>query len=194
MDGLREFLFESPVRLGVTLGIMEMLLVVVWRNQRTASTQRLAAGGLGLSIVLLVLCQWVMTDAERVRAVCLGLGQAVDRGDVEAFASLLADTFETDEWEKSDLVDEMYRILEKYTVDDVRIDRIQIDVSGDRAAASFRARAWVRNAPNVNPDFFSRWEAELIRVDENRWLIESMKMVKYGPVDVSGLRNIMTGW
>jgi hypothetical protein len=194
MNDLRAFFFESPLQLAMTLAVIEMLLIGVWRSQRTRVTQRLVLGGLAVSVFLIFQSQLVLTDGERVKATCLGLGQAVDEGDVDAFGSLLADTFASDEWEKEDLVEEMYRVLERYTVDDVRIDRFQVDLVGDRAAVSFRARAWVRNAPNANPDFFSRWEAELIRERETDWLVQSLKMIKYGPVDVNGLRSIMAGW
>lgn len=194
MDELRTFFFESPVKLAVTLGVIEVLLLGAWRQRQTLLTQRLAMGGLATSIVLLMVCQWIVTDVERVQEVCEAMGRAVDDGDVDGFGMLLTDTFESDEWDKSALLAEIYRVLEKYTIDDVRIDRFRVSVTGDQAVASFRARAWVRNAPGVNPDFHSRWEAKLVEAEDKRWLMTGLKMIKYGPVDVNGLRGIMTGW
>lgn len=181
MDWVRWVFLESTVALGVLLGLMNFFLLVYWR--RTLRVRPLLVG-MGLSVLLLVVQEVVVTRGEHVDRILSAIERDVERGQNNDLAGVLLPAFQAgrmdrdaflafvDEWQSRTEV----RFLRRATVAFVeeRAGWIAVEVGYQADVAAERYNGWLG----------SRWRIEFGRGGEG-WGIGAIDPIRVAGQDVT---------
>lgn len=166
---IRSILFEAPYTLIPILVGVELVLLGIWSRRRTPLTGRMALGGL-IAIPLLVAAQFlVVTEQERIIRLCRELAKAVGQADIAAIGPHISEDFQVrcgDRLlEKSELLDEVERVLAKWDVEEERLGAFEIVVHGEAATSAFQATCRLISNDLEVPRHVSRWRIKLAKTD-----------------------------
>jgi len=170
-DRLQVLFLESIWQLGGLVLAGAVVWYAAWRQMQTPGRFRVLIGWLIGGAVLLAIQQLIVTDREKITRVLHTLAEAVDEGDIPKLIEPISESL-TGQWQsKEDFAEEARRELERITVDDVKLDSIEVVVTGDTATARFRARARVESESMVWPLSVSRWELGFQRESNDQWRV-----------------------
>lgn len=185
-DRFQILFLESFWQLGGLLSAGAVILFFAWKQVQTVGRFRLLIGWLVAGAVLLTVQTLVRTDRERVVATLYVLADAVNEGDLDAFAEPLSEMLlAPGSDDKQDFLEKVRRTLERNTVDEVHLDKIEVGVTGDVASATFRARAHVETEQMVWPMTISHWKLRFEREADDQWRVLRIESNQVG----LGIRN-----
>lgn len=192
MDFLKAFLFERPLYLVPVLVVAQFILIRVWAQRRTAGSRRAAWIGLVVAVLLLAAQRLVVTDRERIIALCRMMALAVEDGDVPAVAAHVADHFDAKGMNKADFVARLTRGLTTVHVERSRLSDFQCTFDNSRHAhVRFLANARVVYGREVALRQPSAWELLFERVGES-WQMTSLKPVRIPAFPFDHLSELFT--
>lgn len=187
LDAAASFFFERPWRLTVSWVAVQFLLICVWSWLRTPRTGQAALFGFAVFPVLLVASIFVVTDRERVIALCRELAHEVERGNAFAIEQHLADDFMAGNLARNGFADRLRVALERYRVDYPRLRRFNVSFPSDTTAkAEFEATARVRAPDAFHGQMMSRWRVGFRR-HEDAWMVTSLEAL---PSPLSPIRDL----
>jgi ketosteroid isomerase-like protein len=179
---MKSLFFESPLLLVPVLAVTLLVLAIIWSRRRTVASKRVLLVSLGLSPLLLILQAVVKTDSERITAVCHQLADAVERGDVDAFALHIADDFQADDGgggpalSREDLLAALTRNLSRYHPEGVRLTSFDVATGNDAGAAEFSATAHIVSEQAASR-VLSRWRLRF-RKNGDAWQVIDIQSVQ----------------
>lgn len=159
---LKTILFENPYYLIPVLFAVEFAFVAAWNLRRSQLTGRLAVSGLIL-FPLMVVVQWfVVTDAERVRAVCDRVVRAVVDGDVRGVSEHLADDFRFEgrgeSWDKAAVTARIEQALQRWDVSHCKLSQFDVVVDDRGVRSMFQVTCRMSSSQTTIPTVPTRWE------------------------------------
>ncbi|MFH0980090.1 MAG: hypothetical protein V2A79_00940 [Planctomycetota bacterium] len=167
-------LFESRLALLALLFLVEFVLLWIWARWRTRRSRRLALGGLVAGGLLLALQPLVVTDRERIIAVCKEMAYAIEDRQIDRVGRHIASEFEVGSIDREALLGSLTRVLARVHVEKPRLSGFRVSVAGLEARATFQARCRVANSEFVQEGMLSGWELTFRKVD-NRWQVIAIK-------------------
>lgn len=171
---MTSLLFERPLLLIGLLAIVEFILLWLWARQPTARARWAALAGLALAPVLLWVQAMVVTDRERITAVCRKMADAMEAGDVAALGRHVAPLFAVGDVGRTDLLESLTRVLSRIRVEEPRLSDFEVSVERDRARASFQAACRLVTQSAIESGMVSRWELSFREIDA-RWQVVEIK-------------------
>ena len=146
----------------------QYVLLVIWLRRRTPRARRAALIGLVVCIAAPVLQKLVVTNRERLRMVCQALVDATEKGDMEALGEHIAAAFDVRGIDRDALLAAADRTLSYFHIENAILGKVETEVTGSRATASFSARCNLITADDVHAYQPSFWIARFELVD-GRW-------------------------
>ncbi len=178
MMSLQAILFENEYVLIPLLFVVELVLLGIWSRRRTPVAGRIAAGGLVVGPLMLMVQAVVETDAERIEDVCRSMALAVEDGDVTSIARHLSGEMRIETgvrtWDAAELLDRVRRRLALWDVEEGKLSKFETLVDGDRAEVEFQARCRLVTPEMIVPNHVSRWRLEFRR-EGDRWKIDDVR-------------------
>lgn len=149
----------------------ELLLIALWSWRRSRTWARAVWIGFAALPVLLAASSLVVTDRERIRAVCRDLADAVENSAPEVIERRLADDFESEGLDREAFIRRVRNALDRYKVWNVALHGLNVELLTDDAGkAEFRTTANVRGEGVVYEWFASRWRLGFARRGDG-WLV-----------------------
>jgi hypothetical protein len=171
VDFLTTLLFERPVYLVPVLLVVQFVLIRQWAQHRTDRARRTMIIGFVCIPLLLALQAVIKTDREQLIALCRALARHAEEGDVDAIGRLVAPQFETEGWDRDDLLGRVEEALKKVHPENSKLSAFQLTFEGaDRATIQFLASARIYGQYSSGGRQPSRWEIRLRR-DGGEWKI-----------------------
>jgi hypothetical protein len=124
--------------------------------------------GLVVCLAAPVLQKLVVTNRERLCMVCQALVDATEEGDIEALGEHIATTFDVRGIDRDALLAAADRTLSYFHIENATLGKVKIEVTGNRATASFSARFNLITPDDVHPGQPSFWIARFELID-GRW-------------------------
>jgi ketosteroid isomerase-like protein len=167
---MKALLFEEPLLLIPVLAVTLLVLAIVWSRRRTPGAWRALLAGLLAAPLLIIVQALVVTDREQIIRVCSQMADAVERGDVPAFAVHIADDFRAADggggaFTREDLLAALARSLARYHPEGVRLTGFQVTTDGDSGTAEFSATARIVTSETAMDRVLSRWRLRFRRND-----------------------------
>jgi ketosteroid isomerase-like protein len=134
---MRSLFFEDPFWLYGLLVMVEGVLLLIWRQQRTrASALRLLVPP-ALAALIFAVATLVITDRERITAAVHEIAQDVAAGQTTALEKYLDDDFHMtlngQSLGKPQTLERARKVMARSRLTKVKIKRLQIEVSGGTA-------------------------------------------------------------
>jgi len=180
-DRFQVLFLESFWQLGGLLSAGTVILFFAWKQVQTPGRFRVLIGWVVAAGVLLTVQKLVRTDREQVVSTLHVLANAVNEGDLDTFAEPISEMLiAPGSDDKQDFIDKVRRTLERNTVDEVQLDKIEVVVTGDVAAVTFRARARVETEQMVWPMTISHWKLRFEREADEQWRVIRIESQQVG--------------
>ncbi len=180
-------LFEQPVRLLVVLVVCQIALISLWSWRRTRGCGRAVWIGFALVPLLLVASHLVVTQRERVIALCTALAAHVDDGDVSGIGDRLTDDFKAVDMDREAFLDRVSQALTRRQVDRPRLRGFEIAVPAPgQAIATFDATCEVRSVDVFTGRLPSRWRLTC-RNEDGLWRVARIEAL---PSPFSPIRDL----
>ncbi len=191
---MQAILFENPYLLVPILFGIEFVLVAAWNLRRTRLTGRLAAGGLVVFPLMVLVQAIVVTRAERIRNVCEQVVRAVGEGDVRGVTAHLADDFRFEgrgeTWDKAAVTERIERALQRWDVSHCRLSQFEVTGDGDAVRSLFQATCRVSSMELSARAVPTRWELGW-RVTDDACEITEIKPVQTRWMPYDGLDDLL---
>ncbi len=171
---IRWLLFESRIALLTALGLVEFVLLWIWARRRTRRTRRRAGVGLVVAGLLLSVQALVVTDREKIMAICREMACAVEEGAVDQVGRHVASDFAAGGVDRAGLLAGLTRMLTHVHIEEPRLSDFEVLVTGNEAQVTFQARCRVASAELVEGGIISRWELTFRRVGD-RWQVVAIQ-------------------
>lgn len=173
---MQALLFERPLLLIAVLAAVQFALTWHWARSRTRRASRVALTALILFPLLLALQAWVVTDRERVTAVCREMADAMDAGEVARVGSHVSPTFAVGTMDRPALLEALEGVLTRVKVEEPRLTDFEVTTDGDQARATFAASCRLVTAGAIESGMLSRWELTFRRIDR-RWQVVEIRPI-----------------
>ncbi len=178
---LKAFFLESPWLLLASTVSLEIVLVHLWLRRRTRWLGRAAIGGLIAIPLLATLQAVVVTDRESVINQCWLLAHAVRDGDLDIIGNHLSDELVVGSkgrrWTRDSFLKEVEQVLSEWDVQEERLGRFTVIVTGDRASIDLQASCRLISSNWTVPMHISRWHLGLLRSGD-QWLVAEIRPQK----------------
>ena len=178
---MQALLFESPWLLAPTLLVAQLALVGIWSSRRPPLPRRIILGGFLTCPLLLLVQAWVQTDRERLIDICRQMARRVEAVDPPGFVEFLAQDFHSSgrsadgPLDARDMLDELRQLLNTYRIEQPRLRRFHVLVTGDQANVRYAATCRVITPDQVWPLINSAWELDFVRQD-GQWRVVTLDM------------------
>jgi len=166
MTHLKHILFEDPCELAAVVVGVHLLGLFLWRWLAGSAIRRWLWVVPVTAAILFLVQALVVTDRERIESLLERCARAVERGRIADLAAEIDDEFQSNSLDKAELLAMARRLLERYAVENIRIDQLQVHTEDSRARVSFRARCRIVSDVMMIPEHHSRWQLELARRQE----------------------------
>lgn len=189
MSFIIRLLFEDLSILVMFEFVALMVVLTIHRRRMTAKTRRAVWITLAICALLIALNKLVTTDTERVVEMVSAMARAVDEGDVPAIAERLDDEFRYRYWDKAGFVAELNRKLQHWRIDEAKVGRFDVEVTGDTAKTSFRASCDWRSDSESQAGVASSWIMECVRHPDG-WKLRRIISARVGPAYAIDLNDV----
>jgi hypothetical protein len=193
VESIQWLLFENRIALLVMLGLTEFVVLWVWARWRTRRTRNAVFAGLVLSIVLLVVQTVVVTDRERIIALCNSLAAAVENGKIAAVAEHLAPDFRSDGVDRDRLLADLTRLLTRVHVEETQLSNFRVSFADGQAHAEFDAACRVMAGGYVEGGVGTSWRLTLRQTNET-WQVLAIELVPTPFFPFSTLGDALHGY
>ena len=130
---------------------------------------------------------WVITPREIIHKLCFQLAELVQKGNADAVASHVDDTFEAAGYDRETFTERVKTAIQRYSVTDIRLQRVEIRFpQKDRGVAWFDATCVIRSSEMQYETILSRWQLTFIR-RLDRWKLTHIKAL---PRPLSPIRSL----
>lgn len=184
---------ESRIALLVLAAFVEFWLLWAWARRRTRRTRRLALGGLLAAPLLVVVQALVVTERERIVAVCHKLARAVEAGDVDGFGAHIADGFADGSIDRDRLLASLTRALARVRVEEARLSGFKLSVDGARGQVDFQAGCRLVAADFIDGRVLSRWKLSFVLLG-GEWRVIAIQPVPTPTFPYQSLRETLGAW
>ncbi len=131
---LKETFFEDPLFVYIALGLAELVVLSAWHYSRNIKWAKAAAVPIVLAGAAFAVSRLVVTDRERIIASAGQIAAGLSEGDTMAVEKYLHKDFASRRWDDRDrAVAAAERALEDYGLRRVKVYRMNVQVSNDRA-------------------------------------------------------------
>ena len=173
MEALKRALFEDPLTIYVGLGMIEIVLLAVWRRYMTPRRLLALAGPLLLAGGVFLVERMVVTDAELIVTALEEIAESAsaDSPDMVPIRTYVDGNIRVDirPWVSGTLnrdkaLKEWQNLLDDHNVVSVVISGVDVEVNGDSARAKFTTNITWRNSrkgPEVTSQF--KWTVDWVR-------------------------------
>jgi hypothetical protein len=186
-NAISKLLFENAILLLVLLVAIQFVIIAIWSRVRSRYWARTVWVGFALLVALPLLSSLVATPRERVIGLCRKLAHLVDRGDVDAIAPHLAETFRVEHLGKSEFLVRAEQRLSHYRVDNPSLRHFETVFPSDGAAeVVFDATCTVRSVDQFAGRLPSRWRVRMVEED-GRWRLLEVEAL---PTPLSPIRDL----
>ena len=140
----------------------------------------MACCGLVACPLLVLLQALVVTDRERLTAVCHALADAVRQADIEAFGRHVSPLFESHpvaggtSWDKAALLEHLESTITTYRIEEPRLRGFEFELDATGAVVRFSATCRIVTADRIGSGYPSNWELTFERRGD-RWQVISIR-------------------
>ena len=135
---MKTLFFEDPFWLYALLVMAEVVLLLIWRRQRTRRSGLRLLVPPGLAVLIFGVATLVVTDRERITAAVHEIAKDVAAGQTTALEKYLDDDFHMTlygrSFGKAKTIARANKTMRTSRINKVTIKRLQIEVTGDTAA------------------------------------------------------------
>jgi hypothetical protein len=190
IDLLRYLFFESAVLLVMLLAAALAVVVAMYRRRPTAGRRRAIWISIALAAALLWIQHVVQTDRERIQAAVWAMAMAVDAGEVDTLSTYLAPEFEDHGLDKPAWLTDLRDRLQRWQIDDAKVNGFSINVDTDRATACFSAYCTWRGTGQTGQSIGSSWKLGFVRRPDG-WKLVRVVEAKFGPGGMLDYQQIL---
>lgn len=191
---LRWLLLESRFTLAAVLVVVCFVVIWIWQRRRTRMTGRLAGACVVLSPLLLLLSVAIVTDRERIAAVCREMAVAVGSSKIDQVGQHISRSFQTASrngmLDRDDFLDVVRSALKRWDVEEERLSDFEIETRGDRATVSFRATCRLVGPELMLPRHVSVWDLEFSR-EGSGWKVVDVQPRRTAMMPVDSLGDLL---
>ncbi len=157
-------------------------------------TGRLAGACVVLSPLLLLLSVAIVTDRERIAAVCREMAVAVGSSKIDQVGQHISRSFQTASrngmLDRDDFLDVVRSALKRWDVEEERLSDFEIETRGDRATVSFRATCRLVGPELMLPRHVSVWDLEFSR-EGSGWKVVDVQPRRTAMMPVDSLGDLL---
>jgi len=168
VETFKTALLEDPFWIYVALGLIEAILLLVWRARRTRRSAWTLVFPSAAAAVVLGISTLIATDREQIRSACDQIVAAVEDRDMRTAGSFLDEDFSGPYGPRADAILWVDTNVETHDVTTVMYKILDLEIRGEEA--SMRLRTWVttRTYGRIPMDWRITWTRR-----GRGWLISS---------------------
>ncbi|RJP36245.1 MAG: hypothetical protein C4547_07845 [Phycisphaerales bacterium] len=188
-NSMSAILFESPLKLAAVLLLPLLATTWAWYAGRTPQARYAMVIVWVLTAGLLIVQAVAVTPREQAVALCHELARLAEAGDIAGIREHLDVLFEADGFDRLTMIARIEKALRQYRPQEPRLGRIEVELNGDEATATFNVTCRISTPETIVHDVHSRWRLTLGRRGTG-WLVTCIEVLPTPQSPIASLRDL----